>query len=66
MGGHFTPQVQEAMTRLGSRLPYREAQVELRLMWGLTVSAGAIRQVTMGYGRIAKQLVAEEVARIER
>jgi hypothetical protein len=54
------------MTRLGSRLPYGEAQEELRLMWGINVSRGAIRQATMRHGRIAKELVAEEVARIEQ
>lgn len=54
------------MTRLGSRLPYREAQEELKMMWRLTVSSGAIRRATLGYGRIAEQLVAEEVERIER
>jgi hypothetical protein len=66
VSGHFTPQVQEAMTRLGSRLPYREAQEELKMMWQLTVSSGTIRRATLGYGRIAEQLVAEEVERIER
>jgi hypothetical protein len=66
VSGHFTPQVQEAMTRLGSRLPYREAQEELKMMWQLTVSSGTIRRATLRYGRIAEQLVAEEVERIER
>lgn len=54
------------MTRLGSRLPYGEAQEELRLMWGLTVSRGAIRQMTLQHGQLAEQLVVEEVARLER
>jgi len=36
--GHFTPRVQEAMTRLGSRHDYDEAREELELMWGVTVS----------------------------
>jgi hypothetical protein len=66
VSSHFTPQVQEAMTRLGSRLPYGEAQQELKLMWGLTVSPGAIRQATLAHGRLAEQLVADEVERIEQ
>lgn len=53
------------MTRLGSRLPYDEAREELELMWGVTVSRGAIRNATMDYGRIAEQMVAAEVDRIE-
>lgn len=54
------------MTRLGSRLPYGEAQEELRLMWGLTVSRGAIRQATLRHGQIAETLITETVAQLER
>lgn len=53
------------MTRLGSRLSYGEAQEELQLMWGLTVSCGAIRDATLRHGRIAEQLVAAEVNWLE-
>jgi hypothetical protein len=53
------------MTRLGSRLTYGEAREELELMWEVSVSCGAIREATMRHGRIAEQLVAAEVDRIE-
>ena len=54
------------MTRLGCRLSYGEAQEELALMWQVVVSSGAIREATMRHGRIAEQLVAAEIDRIER
>lgn len=54
------------MTRLGSRLPYGEAQEELKLMWGITVSRGAVRDVTLRHGQVAEQLMLAEVERLER
>jgi len=54
------------MTRLGSRLPYAEAEEELRLMWGITVSQGTIRQLTLRHGQLAEQLVTEVVEQLER
>jgi Uncharacterised protein family (UPF0236) len=54
------------MTRLGSRLPYAEAEEELRLMWGITVSRGTIRQLTLRHGQLAEQLVNEMVEQLER
>ncbi|MBE7532248.1 MAG: hypothetical protein HND44_21560 [Chloroflexi bacterium] len=40
--GGYTPQVQEVMTRLGSRMPYREAQEELALLWKVESSVGGV------------------------
>lgn len=53
--------MQEAITRLGSRLTYGEAQEELEMLWGITTSKTSIRNTTMRYGRMAQQLVDEEV-----
>jgi hypothetical protein len=52
--------VQEAVTRLGSRLPYQEAQEELELMWGVTISVATVREITMRHGRIADELIEKE------
>lgn len=58
--------VQQAVTRLGSRLTYREAQEELEWFWGIAISASSVRQITMRHGRVANELLAEEAARIEK
>ena len=63
--GAYTPQVQEAMTRLGSRMPYAEAQEELALLWKVAVSTSSLRHVTLRHGRVAETLLLEEVARLE-
>lgn len=64
--GAYTPLVQEAVTRLGSRMPYREAQEELDWFWGIAISAGSVRQITMRYGQVANELLTEEVERLEK
>lgn len=66
MGGAYTPQVQEAVTRLGSRLPFSEARDELALLWGVEISSGSVRQITLRHGRMADALIEEEVARLEK
>ena len=66
MSGAYTPQVQEVITRLGSRLTFREAQEELALMWGIVISEGGVHHITLKQGQIAHKVIEEEVARIER
>lgn len=63
--GAYTPQVQEAITRLGSRMTYGEAREELALLWKVQISEGSVRQVTMRHGRVADTLVEEKVAQLE-
>jgi hypothetical protein len=63
--GAYTPQVQEAMTRLSSRMSYREAHQELELLWKVVVSQGSMRQETMRHGRVADELIKEEAAHLE-
>ena len=53
LGGGYTPQVQEAVTRLGSRMTYGEAQEELQLMWGIDVSKATVCNITMRHGHAA-------------
>jgi len=66
MRGAYTPQVQEAVTRLGSRLPFREAREELALLWGIEISSSSVRQITLRNGQVADELIEEEVARLEK
>lgn len=63
--GAYTPQVQEAVTRLGSRLPYREAQEELAFMWQVAISQSSVRQITMRHGVVAHALNEQKVAQLE-
>lgn len=63
--GQYTPQVQEAITRLGSRMSYGEAQEELALLWKVRVSESGTRQVTLRHGQIANILIEEKVAQLE-
>ncbi|MCA9957236.1 MAG: hypothetical protein KC434_21055, partial [Anaerolineales bacterium] len=66
MSGAYTPQVQEAITRLGSRLPFGEARDELALLWGVKISSGGVRHITLRHGQIADELIEQEVARLEK
>lgn len=66
MRGAYTPQVQEAITRLGSRLTFSEAQEELQLMWGVAVSTASVRQITLRNGVIANELLTKEIQRLQQ
>jgi hypothetical protein len=63
--GRYTPQVQEAITRLGSRMSYGEAREELMRLWKVKISEGGMRHVTMRHGRVANMLIEEKVAQLE-
>ena len=65
LGGAYTPQVQEAITRLSSRLSYREAHEELLLLWKVKVSRSSMQQVTMRHGRVADALIESKVVHLE-
>ena len=58
--------MQEAVTRLGGRLPYGEAQEELSQLWRIEMSRATVRNITLRYGRIADELIDEEVAQLQR
>jgi hypothetical protein len=57
--------VQEAITRLGSRMPYREAQEELALLWKVEMSTSSVRHITMRHGQVAAALIEQQVAQLE-
>jgi len=53
------------MTRLSSRMSYREAHQELELLWKVEVSKSSMRDVTMRHGHVAAALIREEVVHLE-
>jgi hypothetical protein len=57
--------VQEAITRLSSRMSYREAHEELEHLWKVRVSKGGMREVTMRHGHVADVLIREKAAHLE-
>ena len=52
------------MTRLSSRMTYREAQEELGLLWKVKISKGGLQHITMRHGHVADALVTEKVAQL--
>lgn len=53
------------MTRLSSRMSYREAQEELDLMWKVPASKGGLRDVTLRHGRVADTLISDKANQLE-
>jgi hypothetical protein len=61
MKGNYTPKVLEAITRRGSRLAYEEAQEEIKMMWGVSLSKSAVRKMTIRHGQVANRLIDKRV-----
>src|SRR6266566_10081803 len=57
----FTPKVEEGMARLGTWMPFRAAQRELRFFLGVEVAEASVRQITEQAGAAQVQVQAEEV-----
>jgi hypothetical protein len=66
LAGRYTPQLQAAMSRLGSKLPFRQAQEEVWYSHGVKVSEATTRRTTYKSGRAAETIVRQEVERLER
>ncbi len=64
--GSYTPSLQEAMTRLGAKLPYEQAQEEIKSFCHTLVSEPTIRRHTTGNGRAGEAIVKAETKQIER
>jgi hypothetical protein len=64
--GQFTPQVQAAMTRLGSKMPFEQALEEIWDGRRIDLSEGTIRQTTYRHGKVAEALTRAEAERIEK
>ncbi|MGH7158435.1 MAG: hypothetical protein ACREGD_05235, partial [Candidatus Saccharimonadales bacterium] len=64
--GSYTPQMQETMTRLGTKMAYEQAREEVSLFSHTVVSESTIRRHTMENGQASEALEKEEAERIEK
>ncbi len=58
--GRYTPRLQEGGTRLGAKLPFREAAEEIAAWSGTKIGASTVRRWTAGFGRVAEALSRQE------
>lgn len=63
--GGYSPQVQETITRLGSRMSYGEAEEEIRLLWGIEICKATVCNTTMRYGHHTLAATEAETAKLE-
>lgn len=66
LAGEYTPQLQATMTRLGSRLPFREAAKEVWYSQRTQVCEATVRRLTHHHGAAAEELVRQEVGMLMR
>ena len=66
LAGRYTPRLQEAMTRLGSKLPFREAVEEVAMSYHTAISESTCRRVTYRSGRAAEAIARETVEHLEK
>jgi hypothetical protein len=64
--GSYTPSLQEAMTRLGAKLPYAQAQAEIKSFCHTVVSEPTLRRQTSENGRVGEAIVKVETQQIEQ
>lgn len=64
--GKYTPQIQETMTRLGSKIPFGQAVEEIWLGEGIQVEESVLRQTTYRHGRAAEAIERAKVERLEK
>lgn len=58
--GRYTPRLQEGGTRLGAKLPFREAAEEVAAWSGTQIGASTIRRWTQRFGGIGEELARQE------
>ena len=66
LSGQYTPQIQEAMTRLGSKMPYEQAVEEVWLNQRTRVEACTLRETTNRHGRLAEAIVKTKAEKLTR
>ena len=64
--GSLTPSLQEAVVRLGARMPFRSVVQELAFLKHVTTTEATVRRHTETTGAAYVALQTEEVARVER
>lgn len=63
--GRYTPRLQEAMTRLGSKLPFQQAAAEIKAFWQTEVSESTTRRTTHENGLACEAVARQAVEEIE-
>ena len=63
--GRYTPRLQEAMTRLGSKLPFQQAADEIKAFWKTEISEPTVRRTTHENGRACEAVARQAVEAIE-
>ena len=63
--GRYTPRLQEAMTRLGSKVPFQQAAEEIKAFWKTEISEPTVRRTTHEHGRAGEIMARQEVEAIE-
>lgn len=63
--GKYTPKIQGDITRLGAKLPFRQAAEEVQYSRGVVVTEETMRRVTEENGRSEVARIEAEVARLE-
>lgn len=66
LSGRYTPGIQEAMTRLGGKLPFQQAADEIKAFWKTEISEPTVRRTTHEYGQACETMGRQEVEAIER
>jgi len=64
--GPLTPSIQKAVTRLGARLPFPQAEDELHAMWQVDISATTVRRQAETAGAAYVAVQTAQVDRLER
>ncbi len=64
--GQYTPQIQEAMTRLGSKMPYEQAVEEVWLNQHTRAEESTLRGTTNRHGKAAEAIVKPEAAQLAK
>jgi hypothetical protein len=62
----YSPFLVETMVRLGTRLPFGQVAEEMRLLFGVSVSADTVRRLTEQAGRLQVAIEERRLAQLER
>ncbi|MBK8904206.1 MAG: hypothetical protein IPM53_23705 [Anaerolineaceae bacterium] len=63
--GQYTPQIQEALTRLGSKMPFAQAVEEIWFGEKIHIEESVLRQTTYRHGQAAEAIERAKVERLE-
>ena len=63
--GRYTPRLQEATTRLGSKLPFQQAVDEIKAFWQTEISEPTVRRTTQENGRASEAVARQATEEIE-